>query len=1357
MALLQAVDNGLGGQVLARYRSARLAEMTRASELPWVVDAISHRADAGFSEQGPADVVSFTYQGGLYDFSEREFLGFKVVEAKRPAFAADGTSLGTAVQRNEFYQAEASTTDARNPLKGLVKSATTSDEAGTLEVLRTEDAYELVPPSSGNIWRVRKTSSKELTCSEPQCLSNRARIENLTTFSDFDNYDNPRQEVVTATRSSVGDGFDGSIVIKHARTYQNNVIDWIIGLPATYARSFTSGDLPLASEAYLYDRNKLSRKTVARLGGDSSCAQSPAAFINTTVYNPDGTVYEVNNNNDTFVGGQQPRRTFVYDSATTSLPAEVSDYYVREGAAAVLTAKFTYDYRFGTVKTVEDPNGNITQTLRDSLNRPSVELSAEGQTLREYIYSWNLRPILTIAVTNPSTPTEFVQPIFERQHSDGAGRSLQTQVFDAIRSWKRYNTLGQVSESAAPFITGTEDYRKPSQIAAMSAPTTKLTADAYGREVRRLLPDARVKTTAYGVGRQTTVDARGTPRFHYLDALGRVVAADEAYRSPSQSGPFTPGTFTAIRTVVTRDGDGNITTAVDPELRSRSFTYDHQGRVTKAGTATGDYLYCYDGVGAETLSKTPDGRKVKTSRDEIGRVTAYTHEPAVQFGTDDVTFHYDSATASNGKGRLTSSNGSAGSIAFSYDVRGNVVSRNYTTQFGTLGTPFGDAAYSSTAGYDLIGRKLSETVPTDPVHATGATTVTYEYDERGLGRKVSVNETLVVDIDEVTASGKAKSAVYRDGSSDSWTYNAINDRLDSAQTTRGLLTLLSYGIQHDNNDNPLAVTRFFGTGPSNQSQDIVKAHTFDTLDRLATATYTGVDAQPRQFSYSYTASGNVSTKDGFTYHYDGTDRQAVSTRTKAAEGITQSFAYDTDGQLLSASPGSNGESWALSWDGGGRVRSVSTSVKLDPELPESTPTDLTFRYGPDGARVLKRVSGTRVVGGVAQNVSYSDVYIGNLELRGTHDAGASGSRAYFNVNFGGAHIQLAFDRTSNRALIRDPGADRYFHRDYLGSTALVTVGSGTVVSSQADQGRFEYAPYGEDLLSDGSARRIQRRYSGKDVDESGLSYFGARYLDPQLGRWTSRDPSALRDPSMGLTNSQSANLFAFADNNPVSNVDPDGKTAAAAADTLKEIAKEVIRAAKEAPVEVKAMIVEGAALAAPFVAAAVVGAAIGFAAVHGDGKGQFGTIDTQFLMKSKGGGSDKQVAASNEGTGSQSGSSTPSGKPEKPAGGGDTGSTTGNRPPNLSPPGAGRQGAFNEAKRANQIPTSQQPVRTGPNTDKNGNVQPGRTYEYEVPAAGGGTKTVRIRDDAAGHTYPDNPSQNRGPHFNDSKKRHYDY
>ena len=106
---------------------------------------------------------------------------------------------------------------------------------------------------------------------------------------------------------------------------------------------------------------------------------------------------------------------------------------------------------------------------------------------------------------------------------------------------------------------------------------------------------------------------------------------------------------------------------------------------------------------------------------------------------------------------------------------------------------------------------------------------------------------------------------------------------------------------------------------------------------------------------------------------------------------------------------------------------------------------------------------------------------------------------------------------------------------------------------------------------------------------------------------------------------------------------------------------------------------------------------------------------------------------------------------------GSKGANFGESPKNLSPSGAGRIGAFNQAKRDVGIPTSMQPSRTGPNIDKRGNVQPGRTYEYDVPQPGGGTKTITIRDDSQGHVFTDNPAQNRAPHFNTPNGGHYDY
>ena len=90
---------------------------------------------------------------------------------------------------------------------------------------------------------------------------------------------------------------------------------------------------------------------------------------------------------------------------------------------------------------------------------------------------------------------------------------------------------------------------------------------------------------------------------------------------------------------------------------------------------------------------------------------------------------------------------------------------------------------------------------------------------------------------------------------------------------------------------------------------------------------------------------------------------------------------------------------------------------------------------------------------------------------------------------------------------------------------------------------------------------------------------------------------------------------------------------------------------------------------------------------------------------------------------------------------------------NLTPEGAGRRGALREAKRRNRIPTSQPPEQQGPNHDRKGKKQPVREYTYKNTEG----KTVKIRDDSKGHQFKDDPSQNRGPHFNDETKNHYEY
>ena len=83
--------------------------------------------------------------------------------------------------------------------------------------------------------------------------------------------------------------------------------------------------------------------------------------------------------------------------------------------------------------------------------------------------------------------------------------------------------------------------------------------------------------------------------------------------------------------------------------------------------------------------------------------------------------------------------------------------------------------------------------------------------------------------------------------------------------------------------------------------------------------------------------------------------------------------------------------------------------------------------------------------------------------------------------------------------------------------------------------RIDYKPFGEIFRIEGNTT-TDYTYNGKELDETGLHYYGARYYDAQLGRFTQPD-SIIQAPY----NSQSLNRYAYCINNPVNLIDPTGK------------------------------------------------------------------------------------------------------------------------------------------------------------------------------------------------------------------------
>ena len=113
--------------------------------------------------------------------------------------------------------------------------------------------------------------------------------------------------------------------------------------------------------------------------------------------------------------------------------------------------------------------------------------------------------------------------------------------------------------------------------------------------------------------------------------------------------------------------------------------------------------------------------------------------------------------------------------------------------------------------------------------------------------------------------------------------------------------------------------------------------------------------------------------------------------------------------------------------------------------------------------------------------------------------------------------------------------DRYYYvTDHLGSVrATITADSGHVVVYD------DFYPFGlqmprRSLVGD---HRTREKFTGHEHDEeTGLTYAGARYYVPEIGRWVVTDPLAEKHPEWSPYN--------YVLNNPLRLIDPDGRQVA---------------------------------------------------------------------------------------------------------------------------------------------------------------------------------------------------------------------
>jgi RHS repeat-associated protein len=277
-------------------------------------------------------------------------------------------------------------------------------------------------------------------------------------------------------------------------------------------------------------------------------------------------------------------------------------------------------------------------------------------------------------------------------------------------------------------------------------------------------------------------------------------------------------------------------------------------------------------------------------------------------------------------------------------------------------------------------------------------------------------------------------------------------------------------------------------------------------------------------AYGYDGAGNIVSMNAGSdrFQYDLLSR--LTSATLAAAGSTQTYTFDVYGNMLTrgsksfcSSTCANNRITGTGYDGRGNLTGSNTYTydALDRMSSDSSTVLTTYVYDGAAERVAKVASSAwtvtlrddakRIASEFSSTTpSRDDVYLGNLLVS-----------SYANLSVTGSDKAWSF-----------------YSSDHLGTPRLVTRLDGTSAATPT------YWPFGEQV-SAGDVQRI--KFSTMEGDSEAGSgsdryYDHARSLGSSLGRFLS--PDQLEGKAI---DPQSWNRYAYADNNPLRHVDPDGK------------------------------------------------------------------------------------------------------------------------------------------------------------------------------------------------------------------------
>jgi RHS repeat-associated protein len=671
-----------------------------------------------------------------------------------------------------------------------------------------------------------------------------------------------------------------------------------------------------------------------------------------------------------------------------------------------------------------------------------------------------------------------------------------------------------------------------------------------------------------------TVDEEGRLHRWEYDGLNRVISETNA----------------ADHTVFyTYDGNGNrthIIQSVSGVTVTEVFTYDRANRLVASQDGDGVVTsYAYDGVGNVTLVTDADDVTVETEYDLVNRPITVTLPMTLQtiYGYDD------------GDRKTTVRDAEDNVTTYDYDPLGRLLSVldavDETTQFEY--DPAGNRLVMIDANehethyrYDGVGRRISLTF--------GIThTTIYTYDQASnLTARLDPNGAVVAfDYDPLN---RLETIDYPSDPTVSYTYDDVGNRLTmtdgsgstayqwddlnrptvimSTQTGQNA-RVVSYGYNEAGHRTRLTypgATRvvtytYSGAGRMDTVEDwldnvtdydyspagrlvtttlpvgVISLRGYDDAGRLISVSHATTSTTLAAYEYQLDDVGNrlervgpsgtetttygydnvyrlrsVEYPDGDTtlYGYDPVGNREAMTETIGFDQIVSSYAYDVADRLRTRVRDS--VTTTFTWDENGNALSNGGTEYVFDEDNRLVEVDdgaaASFAYNGDGLRVA-------VTEGAATNRYLWDLANDLPELLEADDR----TLVY------GLDLLAEVDATNEAA---------YHLTDGLGSSTIVVDDSSAVIREA------EFDAFGVERESRGTYE-TPMQFAGEQSDGGGLVYLRARYYDPDLGRFLSRD--SLEGFSFVP---QSLNPYMYAHDNPARYTDPAGTCVFTGVDTV---------------------------------------------------------------------------------------------------------------------------------------------------------------------------------------------------------------